>query len=412
MQFCFTHSKLKVLFHISSQNRNSKKLKKYIKNSILSPMYKIGIDARFYSPKATGIGRHVSELIAHLAHLDAQNQYTIFLNEKNFEAFHPPGKNFSAEKTTAPHYSWHEQTLFLRQIQRHAFDLMVFPQFNVPYFYRGKYTVTIHDLTIHFYPGKKANRLKHFLYKKIIQNAAKKSTHIFAVSENTKKDIIEHLGTPSEKISVTHNGVSSQFQPEKDIEKLKKFRKKHQLPEKYFLYTGVMRCHKNILGLVRAYAAFLSQNPPERIDLVLAGPKDPLYTPEIESEIKKLKISDRVHLTGFFPESEFQNLFTASHAFIFPSFYEGFGIPPLEAMQCDIPVACADTSSLPEICGSAALFFDPHDKTSIVHALQKIAFDPTLRRQLIVKGRSQWKKFSWDRMSQQMWGEYKTILNR
>jgi len=294
----------------------------------------IGIDARFYSPQATGIGRHVFEVIQNLAILDKKNNYIIFLNEKNFKDFKSPAKNFKAEKTTASHYGFAEQTSFLKQLNQHNFDLMIFPQFNVPLFYRKKFIVTIHDLTIHLFPGKKSNPIKHFLYKKIIQHAVDKSVKILAVSENTKKDIIENLNISEAKISVVYNGISSGFKKEESPIILEKFRKKYKLPKQYFLYTGVLRTHKNILGMVKAFAEFKAKNKPKspiikgdlkyednkfdefkEIKLVIAGPRDDLYYPEVLELTNKLKIKNEIIFTGFFPEKDFSNLFCASTAF-------------------------------------------------------------------------------------------------
>lgn len=353
---------------------------------------KIGFDARFYSPSATGIGRHIAEVLTILGKLDNKNEYTVFLNEKNFEKFVPPSPQFKAEKATASHYSFAEQTSFLRQLNKHNFDLVIFPQFNVPILYNRPFIVTIHDLTIHLFPGKKSNPIKHFLYKRIIQNAADKAQKVLAVSQNTKKDIVAHLNIKAEKISVVGNGISESFQKCDNTKTLEDFRTKYDLPEKYFLYTGVMRTHKNILGLVKAFHLFHQKN--KEVELVLAGPKDDLYFPEILKRTQDLGIEKQVHFTGFFPEKDFSKLFSAATAFVFPSFYEGFGIPPLEAMSVDLPVACSRTSSLPEVCGDGALFFDPNQPEDMAQKMEDI-LNPDIREKLIEKGQKQWKKFSW-----------------
>jgi glycosyltransferase involved in cell wall biosynthesis len=378
-------------------------------------MKQIGFDARFYSPTATGIGRHVSEVIDRLSQLDHKNQYAIFLSEKNYAKnaaqIKALGKNFTPQKTTAPHYSFAEQTTFLNQLNKHHFDLVIFPQFNVPYFYRRPYIVTIHDLTIHKFPGKKSNPLKHFLYKKIIKNAAQKSQKILAVSANTKKDIIKILTIAPQKIDIVYNGISPQFRPEKNPEILTNFRKKYQLPETYLLYTGVMRSHKNILGLVRAYAKFTKKFPKKNKipHLVIAGPKDDLYFPEIEKLAHHLKINSFVKFTGFFPEEDFATLFSAATAFVFPSFYEGFGIPPLEAMSVDLPVVCSNTSSLPEACGDAVLYFDPQDTEAMAKKMSEI-LDEKIRKDLIIKGQKQWKKFSWEKVGKKYFENIQHVL--
>ncbi len=358
-------------------------------------MKKIGIDARFYSPTATGIGRHVFELVQHLAKLDKDNQYTVFLQKKDFDNFISPAENFVAEVADYAHYSVAEQTLFLRKINKHKFDLMIFPHFNVPIFYRGKFIVTIHDLTIHLIPGRKSNQIKFWLYKKIIHSAAHNAVKILAVSKNTQKDIVEILDVPNSKIEIVGNGISQSFCDVGDFDR-DKFLEKYHLPQKYFLYTGVFREHKNILNLVRAFAIFARQN--KEVDLVLAGPLDDLYVPEIKSLADDLGVGDRVHWTGFFPEADFGKLFAAAEAFVFPSFYEGFGVPPLEAMVCGIPTIVSNTSSLPEVCGDASLYFDPRDIGEMAGQMENV-LDGRVRLDLVKKGKENVNKFSWEKMA-------------
>ncbi len=369
-------------------------------------MKKIGIDARFFTPKATGIGRHVYELVQGLAKLDKTNQYTIFLKPEEFKTFSAPGPNFKKEKTDAAHYSFAEQWHFLHQLNRHKFDLMVFPHFNAPIFYIRPFVVTIHDLTLHFFPGKKkADILSRLAYKTVINRVTKKAKHCFAVSENTKKDMIKCLGIPKEKISVTYNGVVQAFEPIKDEKTVKAFKTAYSLPSKYFCYTGVLRSHKNIAGLIQAYHLFLQRNPNSDIDLVLAGPVDKIYD-EVPKTIKQLKLENRVHLTGFFPEKDFSKLLSGAVGYVFPSFYEGFGIPPLEAMQCKTPTAVSNTSSLPEVCEEASIYFNPYNTEKIAESMVKLAFDEKLREELVEKGFVQCKKFKWEDMVEEMFRIY------
>ncbi len=371
---------------------------------------KIGLDARFYSPTATGIGRHVYELIKQLALLDKTNQYTLFLKPE-FANTPLPGPNFTIETTTAPHYSLAEQWGFWRQLERHKFDLMIFPHFNAPILYSRPFVVTIHDLTLHLFPGKKKSDFcSRSAYKLVINTITRKARHCFAVSENTKQDMIRLLKTPEKKITVTHNGVSPRFSPIKDNKIIENFKKEFRLPKKYFLYTGVSRSHKNIPGLIEAYETYLNSNPKQNIHLVLAGPIDETYT-EIPELIKKYQLENRVHRTGFFPEDRLNELITGAIAYVFPTFYEGFGIPPLEAMQCGIPVTCSNTSSLPEACGKAAYYFDPHKTEEIAKALKEISENQELRKKLVQEGFTQCQKFSWKDMGEKMFQKYIEIVS-
>lgn len=373
-------------------------------------MEKIGIDARFFTSKATGIGRHVYELVQGLAKLDKENEYILFLKPEEYGTFELPGQNFQKEKTDAKHYSFAEQWTFLHQLNKHQFDLMVFPHFNAPTFYNRPFVVTIHDLTLHLFPGKKkADFLSRLAYKQVISRVNKKAKHCFAVSQNTKKDMMEYLKVPEDKITVTYNGVTQSFSYVKEAAALNDFRIKYDLPKKYFLYTGVSRSHKNIVGLLKAYSLFLKNNPEADISLVLAGPIDDTYS-EVPETIQEFDLECRVKRTGFFPEENFSKLFSASVGYVFPTFYEGFGIPPLEAMQCGIPVAVSHTSSLPEACGEAAIYFDPYDIEDMAGALEKLAFDEELRQDLVEKGFEQCRKFRWADMVEGMFEVYQNVL--
>lgn len=373
-------------------------------------MKKIGIDARFFTERATGVGRHVYELVQGLAKLDSINEYTIFLKPEEFETFQVPASNFKKELTTAKHYSVAEQWGFCKQLYAYHFDLMVFPQFNVPLLYFRPYVITVHDLTLHLFPGKKkTDFISRLAYKLIINIAVRKAKHCFAVSENTKKDMMKYLGISEEKITVTYNGVTKTFEPILDQNILQEFKAKQGLPDQYFLYTGVFRSHKNVVGLIEAYAEFLKKYPEFAIDLVLAGPPDKTYS-EVPDTIQKLGLEKQVHILGILSTSELAKLVCGALAYVFPSFYEGFGIPPIEAMQCGVPVACSNTSSLPEVCGDAVEYFDPYSKNAIVSALETVAFNGEKRKILIERGFIQCEKFKWEDMVKKMFDVYKKVL--
>jgi glycosyltransferase involved in cell wall biosynthesis len=362
-------------------------------------MKRIGIDARFYSPTATGVGRHVAEVIDYLSKHNSNAEYLVFLRANSFEEsreIFAKYQNITAIKAEFPHYSFLEQTKFLQLIKQQNVDLIVFPQFNFPVLYSGKFIVTIHDLTLHLFPGKKkTDFISRLAYKYIIKKAAEKAEHVLVVSENTKQDVIKLLKITADKISVVGNGVSATFKPITDAQILAKFRQKYQLPAKYFLYTGVMRSHKNILGLVDAFAKFREKNT--EVELVLAGPKDKMYFPEILKKAQDLGIEQQVHFTGFFPEKDFNLLFAASSAFVFPTFYEGFGIPPLEAMAAGIPVITSHAASMPEVCDDAALYFDPYNQDEMTKIMHKV-LNAKIAQNLINKGFNQYKKFTWDKV--------------
>ena len=362
---------------------------------------KIGIDARMYGVGFTGIGRYTAELIKNLAELDHENEYVLFMRKEAYEEFECPNERFQKRVADFPHYSTGEQLGFLKVLNREKLDLVHFTHFNAPVLYRRPFVVTIHDLTLSFFPSKKMNRFYHRkAYNAVIRHVTKGAKQIMAVSENTKKDLIHTLKVPEEKIQVIHNGVSKKFgetAPTSRPEMMKKMR----LSKPYFLYTGVWRDHKNVVGMIKAFAAF-NQSVNGQYELVITGRHNPTYR-EVPDTIKSLGIQDDVHLVGLVSEEDLHALYLNALAYVFPSFYEGFGLPPLEAMQCGTPTLVSNTSCMPEICGEGnSLFFDPYNIDDMQAKMRQVVSDPSLRQRLIDRGRERVKAFSWEKMTQEV----------
>lgn len=368
-------------------------------NSPPVPSRRIGIDCRMYSAHFTGIGRYVYELVENLQKIDHHNQYFLFFNDPEFTSFQAKNSNFQKILVNAKHYSYAEQTKFLKILNQHNLDLMHFTHFNAPIFYKRPSIVTIHDLTLHFFPGKKMTSIFHRLaYSATIRSATRKAKKIIAVSRNTAKDLQEILNTPLKKVHVIYEGVAPEFQPINDQLRLNQTLQKYQLKQPFLLYTGVWRDHKNIYGLLEAFSQVISRH---NIQLVITGKKDNIYAQEVLAAIAEFKLEQNVVLPGLVSENELVDLLNAAYAFVFPSFYEGFGLPPLEAMQCATPAIVSDTSCLPEICGNAALYFNPYDPDNMSEQMIKLLDSPDLAADLINKGLNHVKKFSWSKMAKE-----------
>ncbi|MFH0821045.1 MAG: glycosyltransferase family 1 protein [Candidatus Peregrinibacteria bacterium] len=355
---------------------------------------KIGIDARMVGVHFTGIGRYTHELIHHLAELPSPHQYVVFLRKDNFDSFSLPSSQFSKVLADFPHYSWGEQTGFLRVLNQANLDLMHFTHFNAPLLYRRPFIVTIHDLTLHFFPGKRMNTLLHRLaYHAVIRSVTRRAKKIIAVSEHTKKDLMNVLGLPSEKIEVIYHGISPQFSGAA-ITPRTELMQKLGLQRPYFLYTGVWREHKNVAGMIRAFAAFNGETG-HQYDLVITGKFNPSY-PEIPRTIEELELKDYIKLTGIVAEGDLAALYRHALAYVFPSFYEGFGFPPLEAMAVGTPVITSNAAAIPEICGEGnALYFDPKNIEDMKQKMQLLATDASVRQRLINRGFERVKQFEW-----------------
>jgi glycosyltransferase involved in cell wall biosynthesis len=364
-----------------------------------------------YSSGFTGIGRYNFELIRYLARLDQENEFVIFLNPAEYEKFTPPAKNFRAVQVNALHYSFDEQSKFLQNINAEKLDLMHFTHFNSPIFYRGKQITTIHDLTLSFFPGKKMNSFLHrFAYNLVLRKGVKKAQKIIAVSESTKKDLMRLLRTPDEKIQVIYNGVGREFIPSPRTElSRKQLQKDFGIEKSYLLYTGVWRDHKNILGLLEALAHLVHERNFDE-ELVITGKANPVYAQEIFDKVKKLKLEKTVIFTGLVDDEDLRKLYQNARVFVFPSFYEGFGLPPLEAMSCGIPVVASNSSSIPEICGKAAEFFDPYNSEDMANKIWQVWGDESMRKILIDAGSSRVLDFSWARMAEETLAIYRSAI--
>ena len=280
-------------------------------------------------------------------------------------------------------------------MNQEACDLVHFPHFNVPIRYRRPYIVTIHDLILSLYPGQKMKSWYHKLgYKMVIKNAAKKSAHIIAVSENTKKDIIEHFNVPPQKVSVIYNGVSPEFKPFSDYDKVEKTLKKYDIKKNFLLYTGVWRGHKNLERLIQALY-ILREEKELDVQLVMTGKPDPHY-PEVLAAIDRFKLQDQVITPGLVESDELVHLYNAASIYVFPSLYEGFGLPPLEAMSCATPVVASNRSCIPEVCGAGnALFFDPENPGDLANKVDRLYRDADLQAEFIDKGLTQAQRYNW-----------------
>ncbi|MCX6779687.1 MAG: glycosyltransferase family 1 protein [Candidatus Magasanikbacteria bacterium] len=309
---------------------------------------KIAIDARMYGPKQGGLGRYIEQLILNLEKIDTENQYTILLRQSNWNEYSPSNPNFQKVLADIPWYGWKEQILLPKIIKKLKVDLVHFPHWNVPLFFNKNFIVTIHDLLLLHYPSRRASTLspifywiKNKIFLAVLNHAAKQSKKIITISEFTKKDIIQTLKIKSEKISVT---LLSPFE-------IKLFsnidlNKKYNITKPYWLYVGVAYPHKNLETLLSAWEIFC-QKYNNNFQLVLAGNKNYFYE-RLEKLIKEKNIQN-VILVGFVPDDELPNLYKNATLYIFPSLYEGFGLPPLEAMQYHIPVISSNTTCLPEI---------------------------------------------------------------
>lgn len=368
---------------------------------------RIGIDARMYSSAFTGIGRYVYELTERLFTLGRDHEWVLFMNEPEYSVFQPPA-HVKKVLVNARHYSWREQVSFYRILQREQLDLMHFTHFNAPLLYRKPSVVTIHDLTLSYFPGKKMRSPLHrFAYHRVLNSIVGRAKGIIAVSEHTKNDLVKLNHVDPSRVRVIYEAAGKEFlvlAPE--VAEVAK--KTYTDGKPFILYTGVWRDHKNLTRLIQAFAT-LCEDKRFHGQLVITGRQDPFY-PEISQTIETLGLKNRVVLTGLVPEKDLVALYNAATLYVLPSLYEGFGLAPLEAMACGTPVAASNAACIPEICGEGnALFFDPYDVEAIAQTLEKIWFDPSTQATLRERGLRRVKDFSWDTLAEQTLAFYNQV---
>lgn len=371
---------------------------------------KIAIDARFYRSSTGGIGRYTRALIRELMKIDKKNDYTIYITSKDEKEYNLGAPNFSVKVVPISHYSVNEQIKFLQILNKEKFDLVHFTNFNHPIFYSGKFVVTIHDLTIMLFPtiNQQKSILKKFAFNSVMQNAVLKSEKIIAISEATKADVVKYLKGDSAKIKVIYEGIDNKYQIKNiDYKKNGIIKEKYQITDPYILFVSQWRPHKGLPELIKAFE-ILKEKYRLKHKLVLVG-KPNLDFPEIIKRINSSKYINDIILPGFVADDDLPYIYHNADAFIFPSQYEGFGLPPLEAMAAGTVVVSSKTSCMPEILGDAAIYFNPRNPSDIAEKLADVLSNNKMQKDFIKKGLIHIKKYSWENMARETLKLYESI---
>jgi glycosyltransferase involved in cell wall biosynthesis len=357
---------------------------------------RVGIDARLVYYSQAGIGQYILHLVNGLAKVDEATEYVLLQSRKDSTTIleHPKFRRVSL--WTPSHHRLERYALNV-ELMRLGLDVLHSPDFIPPHRPSCKSVITVHDLAFLLYP--------HFLTKESaryyghIDQAVRWTDHIIAVSESTKRDTIQHLGVPEDKITVVYEAANPIFRPVDRQQARQQVRDRHGVDGPFILFVSTIEPRKNVPTLIRALRQ-LMECYKEDVRLVLAGGKGWLFE-DAFAVVEELKLNGQVHFVGRVTSEDLLHLYNAAEMLAHPAFYEGFGLPPLEAMACGTPVIVSNVASLPEVVGDAGLLIDPHDVDELTVALWRVLNEEQLRREMQEKGLRQAELFSWERAARE-----------
>jgi len=370
---------------------------------------RIGIDGRYIQDHFPGIGRYTYSLISALAPLATDDTLVVLHNPAlpnsryDLAALtrHP---NVELARVDVPTFSLAEQLRLPSLISDLACDVFHSPYYVKPYCLPVPSILTLYDVIPTRYPAY-YSRHTRLLIRLLKRLALRSAAHCLAISETTKGDFVREYGIAPEHITAIPLAADGRFRPAKPAAVVA-MRERYRLPPDYVLYLGINKPHKNLARLVEAWSK--SQIANGKSQLVLAGQEDPRYS-QAKQRVKEMGLEEGVRFLGDVGEADLPALYSGAVAFVFASLYEGFGLPVLEAMACGVPVACSNTSSLPEIVGDAALTFDPTDVEAIAAALSRLLDDAELRAELRQLGLERARHFTWTETARRTLEVYRTV---
>jgi glycosyltransferase involved in cell wall biosynthesis len=351
-------------------------------------LVRIAIDAsRTTVRRVTGTEQYAIQLIRAIIRLNNQHHITLYFRDTPLPDLFPPSDHVTYKVIRFSRVWTHLR--FAAALWQDKPDVTFVPAHTLPFAFPGCAVVTVHDLGFKYFP--EAHPLRQRLYLDwTTRYSARRASIILADSQATADDLTKFYGTPSEKIQVVYPGVEKPTSGN-----LETMRQKYHLPERYFLFIGTLQPRKNIARIVQAYRLWKAAHPDNPTELVLAGGKGWLFDPTWVESI------EGVHLTGYIDDADKGALYAGALALLFPSLYEGFGFPVIEAMHCGTPVIASNTSSLPELVGEAGLLVDPLNVDNIASAMSKLSDDETLRPTLREHSLVQTAIFTWEHAAQQ-----------
>ena len=351
---------------------------------------RIGIDARLVYYRGAGISQYTLRLLQELAAIAQDDEFVVFQSRRDPSRLVQQTNFHKRSLWTPPHHRL-EQFLLPLELATVDLDVLHSPDFIPPFRRHCRSVITIHDLNFLLYPNFLTPQSARYYGQ--IDQAVRNCDHIIAVSESTKRDIIRLTGAPEDKITVVYEAAHPIYRPLQDELILQQVKDRLGMDSDFILFVSTIEPRKNVPTLLMAYKQLLD-NYHADVSLVLAGEKGWLFD-EVFALVDKLGLRERVRFPGRVSPEDLLGLYNAARVFVHPAFYEGFGLPPLEAMACGTPAVVSNTSALPEVVGDAALLVDPTDVDGMAVAIWRLLSDEALRKQMIEKGLRRARRFSW-----------------
>lgn len=360
---------------------------------------RIAIDAHMVGERESGNETYTLNLIKALGQLSEENRYYLFTPRPDLlgARLHTPSHSLRITRVGPPN-PLVRIPISMPLACRRLGALLLHVNYIAPPLCPCPTVVTIHDLSFEFFPHLFSPR-DYLVLSRLVPYSARRAAKVITVSENSKRDIMRRYRLPEERIAVTYEGADDRFKPLQDEAGLEAIKRKYEIVGRFILALGNLEPRKNLGRLVEAYGALRRGGRIEH-KLVVVG-RARWRESELYRVVRERGLVGEVIFTGYLPQEDLPLLYNAADLFLFPSLYEGFGLPPLEAMACGTPVIASNSSSLPEVVGDAGLLVDPHDTSAIAQAIDDLLTRPDRRSELSAKGLRRAALFSWHKMAQE-----------
>ncbi len=360
-----------------------------------------------------GVGTYIWNLVRNLGELDPANEYLLIGSHQNFHELGPLPGNFKQLYEPSAETLWQDHVSIPFALRRHNVDVVHVPHHEAPLFNSSRLVVTIHDCVHLLFPDEEASKFRNYRSYLRTKRVVESAKHVLTVSKSTKEDLINIFELPDSRISIVHNALDERFAFAHTPEERKHVLERYQLKDPFILYSGKIRPHKNLHRLIEAFAVLKSELVEDEryknLKLIIIG--DELSKHQyLRLTVIRSGAQQDVRFFGFVPYPILRVFYQSAALFAFPSLYEGFGLPPLEAMANRTPVIASNTSSLPEVLEDAAVLVNPENVFDIARGMKLILSDDVLRQKLVQKGLEQVAKFSWKVAAQKVLETYEIAV--